>query len=44
MRSTIALTGRGFDLLGRYFDSRGLSADWDTLKDAEDELLINSRR
>ena len=21
---------------------RGLSADWDTLKDAEDELLINS--
>lgn len=30
------------DLLGRYFESRGLSADWDTLKDAEDELLINS--
>ena len=28
--------------LGRYFDTRGLSADWDTLKDAEDELLINS--
>lgn len=33
---------RFLDLLGRYFDSRGLSADWDTLKDAEDELLINS--
>lgn len=30
------------DLLGRYFESRSLSADWDTLKDAEDELLINS--
>lgn len=30
------------DLLGRYFDARSLSADWDTLKDAEDELLINS--
>ncbi|SDH09198.1 hypothetical protein SAMN04488245_10686 [Alloyangia pacifica] len=29
-------------LLDRYFDARGLSADWDTLKDAEDELLINS--
>ena len=33
---------RFLDLLGRYFDARGLSADWDTLKDAEDELLINS--
>ncbi len=30
------------DLLGRYFDKRGLSADWDTLKEADDELLINS--
>jgi Lon protease-like protein len=30
------------DLLGRYFDAQGLSADWDTLKDADDELLINS--
>jgi hypothetical protein len=30
------------DLLGRYFDTRGLSADWDTLKEADDELLINS--
>ncbi|MEM6938886.1 MAG: LON peptidase substrate-binding domain-containing protein [Pseudomonadota bacterium] len=28
--------------LGRYFDTRGLSADWDTLKEADDELLINS--
>lgn len=30
------------DTLGRYFDERGLSADWDTLKEADDELLINS--
>jgi Lon protease-like protein len=30
------------DLLGRYFEARALSADWETLKDAEDELLINS--
>ncbi|MCX7558008.1 LON peptidase substrate-binding domain-containing protein [Sulfitobacter sp. F26204] len=30
------------DLLSRYFDTRGLSADWDTLKEADDELLINS--
>ena len=30
------------DLLGRYFDARSLSADWDTLKEADDELLINS--
>jgi Lon protease-like protein len=29
-------------LLGRYFQSQGLSTDWDSLKDAEDELLINS--
>ena len=33
---------RFMTLLGRYFDTRGLSADWDTLKEAEDELLINS--
>ena len=33
---------RFLDLLGRYFDTRGLSADWDTLKEADDELLINS--
>ncbi|MEM6371258.1 MAG: LON peptidase substrate-binding domain-containing protein [Pseudomonadota bacterium] len=30
------------DLLGRYFDARSLSADWETLKEADDELLINS--
>ncbi|MEX0370065.1 MAG: LON peptidase substrate-binding domain-containing protein [Tateyamaria sp.] len=30
------------DLLGRYFAAQSLSADWDTLKDADDELLINS--
>lgn len=30
------------DLLGRYFEARDLQTDWDTLKDAEDELLINS--
>lgn len=30
------------DLLSRYFDARDLSADWDTLKEADDELLINS--
>ncbi|WP_370400037.1 LON peptidase substrate-binding domain-containing protein [Sulfitobacter sp. JB4-11] len=33
---------RFLEVLGRYFDVRGLSADWDTLKEAEDELLINS--
>lgn len=38
----------GFDrpgfmkLLSRYFEARSLSADWDTLSEAEDELLINS--
>ena len=30
------------DLLGRFFGERGLSTDWDSLKEAEDELLINS--
>ena len=30
------------DLLERYFESRNLSTDWETLKDADDELLINS--
>jgi len=30
------------DLLGRYFEARSLSADWETLKEADDELLINS--
>lgn len=29
-------------LLGRYFDSRDLSTDWDSLRDAEDELLVNA--
>ncbi|RYG91150.1 ATP-dependent protease [Loktanella sp. IMCC34160] len=38
----------GFDragfvrLLGRYFEEQGLSTDWDALREAEDELLINS--
>ena len=38
----------GFDrprlmrLLERYFAARGLSTDWETLREAEDELLINS--
>lgn len=38
----------GFDrasfmgLLNRYFEAEGLSADWDTMKEAENELLINS--
>jgi len=30
------------DTLSRYFDARNLSADWETLKEADDELLINS--
>lgn len=30
------------DLLSRYFIDQGLSTDWDSMKDAEDELLINS--
>lgn len=30
------------DLLGRYFEALSLSTDWDSLKEAEDELLINS--
>ena len=34
---------RGFmELLGRYFADRNLQTDWDTLTEAEDELLINS--
>ena len=33
---------RFLDLLGRYFSARELSADWETLKEADDELLINS--
>ncbi|OWU86524.1 ATP-dependent protease [Oceanicola sp. 22II-s10i] len=31
-----------FDLLGRYFSARSLDTDWNSLRDAEDELLINS--
>lgn len=30
------------NLLSRYFESRELQTDWDTLKEADDELLINS--
>lgn len=30
------------DLLNRYFTWKELDTDWDSLKDAEDELLINS--
>ncbi len=30
------------DLLGRYFSNLDMSTDWETLRDAEDELLINS--
>ncbi len=30
------------DLLGRFFDDQHLSTDWDSLKEADDELLINS--
>ena len=30
------------DLLERFFMSRSLSTDWEALKDADDELLINS--
>lgn len=30
------------DLLRRYFDMRGLDTDWESLRSAEDELLINS--
>jgi hypothetical protein len=30
------------DLLDRFFAARSLSTDWEALKDAEDEMLINS--
>jgi Lon protease-like protein len=39
---------QGFDrpafltLLRRFFESQDLSTDWDSLKDAEEELLVNS--
>ena len=29
-------------LLSRYFAARDLATDWETMKDADDELLINS--
>ena len=41
-------TDPGFDrepflaLLERYFESQELSTDWDSLRDAEEELLLNS--
>ena len=31
-----------FRLLWRYFESEGLQTDWETLKAADDELLVNS--
>lgn len=33
---------RFLHLLARYFDEQELSTDWDSLREAEDELLINS--
>ncbi|MEO0486500.1 MAG: LON peptidase substrate-binding domain-containing protein [Pseudomonadota bacterium] len=33
---------RFMDTLHRYFASQALSTDWDSLKEAEDELLVNS--
>ena len=33
---------RFLDLLARYFQAEELQTDWDSLKEAEDELLINS--
>lgn len=33
---------RFLDLLDRYFAAKDLSADWDTLQQADDELLVNS--
>ncbi len=34
--------GPFLDLLSRYFSSRDLQTDWETLKEADDELLVNS--
>ncbi|MBE3640534.1 LON peptidase substrate-binding domain-containing protein [Mangrovicoccus algicola] len=34
--------GRFLALLERYFAQAGLSTDWDSLKEAENELLVNS--
>jgi hypothetical protein len=33
---------RFLDLLDRFFAAKDLSADWDTLQQADDELLVNS--
>lgn len=33
---------RFLSLLEKFFSSQNLSTDWDTLKDADDELLVNS--
>jgi len=47
-RGKAAETDPGFDrdalfaLLNRYFTETGLSTDWDSLKEADPELLINS--
>lgn len=30
------------DLLNRFFQAQGMSTDWDAVREAEDELLINS--
>ncbi|MFW8593649.1 LON peptidase substrate-binding domain-containing protein [Cribrihabitans neustonicus] len=39
----VSLDRRAFlDLLERFFVARGLSTDWESLKEADDELLINS--
>lgn len=34
--------GPFLDLLNRFFQAQGLSTDWDAVREAEDELLINS--
>ena len=31
-----------FDLLGKFLEGEGLSTDWETLQQADNELLINS--
>ena len=31
-----------YSLLAKYFEARGLTTDWEAMKDADDELLINS--
>ncbi len=33
---------RFFSLLGRYFEAEDLQTDWESLKEADDELLLNS--